>query len=486
MPSNFYQFVRRRCLFAVATVLALMAGLFLWDAAREQQLVISAGAFAALLSFLIPGGAILFLRQVRILEATSRKLEDQQADLAVKNEEIMAAVKGWRSSFDALEDAVWVLNMDRHIICANRATQQIFGKSVEEVVGQLCGQAVYDNLLPDCPFERMLTTGSRASVQLFRNNRWYEISVDPILGETGETIQAVLVAKDINGLKKAELQAANFAAIALERSRNEAERAELEARLGQSQKMEAIGQLAGGVAHDFNNLLTPIIVYADLLKRALANEETLLPKIDGIIKASHKARDLTQQLLSFGRKQVLQMQNVDLNEVVSACHSIIRRTLRENIDVRMQLSTTPGIIRADRSKIDQIILNLAINAQDAIAETGQVTLETSQIVIDDEYARRHPGMQTGRYVLLAFKDNGCGMSDEIMPHIFEPFFTTKQVGHGTGLGLANVYGTVKQHKGHIAVQSKVGVGTAFSMYFQLVDDAQNIIGQDAAPSLQRT
>lgn len=388
MPPQYFQLVRRRCIFAVSTLLALMAGLSLWDAAREQQLVISAGAFAALLSFLILGGAILFLRQVRRLEATSRKLEDQQADLAVKNEEIMAAVKEWRRS--------------------------------------------------------------------------------------------------INGLKKAELQAATFAAIALERSRNEAERAELEARLGQLQKMEALGQLAGGVAHDFNNLLTPIIVYADLLKRALANEETLLPKIDGIIKASHKAHDLTQQLLSFGRKQVLQMQNVDLNEVVSACHPIIRRTLRENIDVRMQLSTYPGIISADRSKIDQIILNLAINAQDAIAETGRVTLETSQIVIDDEYARRHPGMQTGRHVLLAFKDNGCGMSDEIMPHIFEPFFTTKQVGHGTGLGLAHVYGTVKQHKGYIAVQSEVGVGTTFSIYFPLVDGARNIIGQDAAHSLKRT
>lgn len=470
MPPQYYQLVRRRCIFAVSTVLALMAGLSLWDAAREQQLVISAGAIAALLSFLVLGGAILFLGQVRSLEATSRTL-DQQADPAVKNEEIMAAVKEWRRSFDALEDAVWVLDMDRHIIRANKATQQIFGTAIEEVIGQLCGQAVYDNLFPDCPFERMLTTGSRASVQLFRNGRWYEISLDPVFAESGEIVKAVLVARDINGLKKAELQAATFAAIALERSRNEAERAELEARLGQSQKMEAIGQLAGGVAHDFNNLLTPIIVYADLLKRALTNEEALLPKIEGIIKASHKARDLTQQLLSFDRKQVLQMQNVDLNEVVSAFHSIMRRTLRENIDVRMRLSTCPGIIRADRSKIDQIILNLAINARDAIAETGRVTLETGQIVIDDEYARLYPGMQTGRYVLLAFKDNGCGMSDEIMRHLFEPFFTTKQVGRGTGLGLANVYGIVRQHKGHIAVQSEVGVGTTFSIYFPLVDDA---------------
>jgi signal transduction histidine kinase len=273
-------------------------------------------------------------------------------------------------------------------------------------------------------------------------------------------------------------QAANFASIALERSQNEAERAELELQLGQSQKMEAIGHLAGGVAHDFNNLLTPIIVYADLLKRAMGDDEKLGPKVEGIIKAAHKARDLTQQLLGFGRKQVMQMQVVDLNEIISTFHSIMRRTLRESIEIDLRLSTAPAVIRADRSKIDQVLLNLAINAQDAIDGNGQVTVETGQVMIDDEYARLHAGMATGRYVLLAVKDTGSGMKEDVLRHIFEPFFTTKQVGQGTGLGLANVYGIVKQHKGYITAQSKVGTGTTFSLYFPLIDESPAPAAED--------
>ncbi len=276
-------------------------------------------------------------------------------------------------------------------------------------------------------------------------------------------------------------QAAAFAAIALERSRNEAERSRLELQLGQSQKMEAIGHLAGGVAHDFNNLLTPIIIYAELLKRTLSNEEKLLPQIDGIIKASQKARDLTQQLLSFGRNQIMQMQVVDLNEVISSFYSIVRRTLRESIDINLQLSSQAAIISADRSKLDQVVLNLAINAQDAIGETGKITIETGQVMIDDEYARLHPGMRVGDYILLAFKDDGCGMSDENLRHIFEPFFTTKQVGHGTGLGLANVYGIVKQHNGYIAAVSKLGGGTTFKIYFPMVNEQPVEVGDVAYP-----
>ena len=265
-------------------------------------------------------------------------------------------------------------------------------------------------------------------------------------------------------------QAASFAAIVLERDRNEAERTVLELQLWQSQKMEAVGHLAGGVAHDFNNLLTPIIVYAGLLKRALVSEDKLLPKIEGILKASQKASDLIQQLLGFSRKQVMQMQAIDLNEVISSFYSIMRRTVRESIDIDLQLSSQAAIISADRSKLDQVILNMAINAQDAISDAGKILIETGQVMIDDEYSRLHPGMRAGNYILLAFKDDGCGMSDETMQHIFEPFFTTKQVGHGTGLGLANVYGFVKQHNGYIAAFSAVGSGTTFNIYFPLVNE----------------
>jgi PAS domain S-box-containing protein len=264
-------------------------------------------------------------------------------------------------------------------------------------------------------------------------------------------------------------QAALFAGLAIERSRDEEQRQELESLLNQAQKMEAIGHLSGGIAHDFNNLLTPVIIYADMLKRSLPADEKMHHKVDGIIKASHKARDLTQQLLGFGRKQVMQMKIVDLNEIISSFSSIIRRTLRESIEIDLRLSPHALLIRADCSKMDQVVLNLAINAQDAIGETGRIIIETGQITIDDEYARLHPGMLVGAYAMLVFRDSGCGMSEETMKHIYEPFFSTKQVGHGTGLGLANVYGVIKQHNSFITVQSKIGSGTTFRIFFPLTE-----------------
>lgn len=271
-------------------------------------------------------------------------------------------------------------------------------------------------------------------------------------------------------------QASAFASIAIERSKGEAEKMELEHLLSQSQKMEAIGHLSGGIAHDFNNLLTPILVYAEMLKRTVADNEKAKSQLDGIIKASGKARDLTQQLLSFGRKQVMQMQVVDLNDIIMSFHQMVRRTLRENISLSLQLSSRPAVVRADSAKIEQVLLNLALNSQDAIAANGSISIETGHIMVDDEIARRNPGMESGRFVLLSCSDNGSGMTPETMTRIFEPFFSTKEIGHGTGLGLANVYGIVKQHKGYIMAVSTVGIGTTFKIYLPVCDEKPHVIG----------
>ncbi|MDD2856902.1 MAG: PAS domain S-box protein, partial [Desulfuromonadaceae bacterium] len=276
-------------------------------------------------------------------------------------------------------------------------------------------------------------------------------------------------------------QASAFTSIAIERSQGEAERLELEHLLSQSQKMEAIGHLSGGIAHDFNNLLTPILIYSEMLKRSISpDNEKAKSQLDGIVKASGKARDLTQQLLSFGRKQVMQMHVLDLNDVVMSFHSMLRRTLRENISISLQLSSQPVVVRADSSKLEQVLLNLVLNSQDAIAANGSISIETGQVLVDDEVARRHPGMEAGRFVLLSCTDNGCGMNSETMTRIFEPFFSTKEVGHGTGLGLANVYGIVKQHKGYIMALSNVGIGTTFKIYLPLCDEKPNGIHIDEA------
>lgn len=258
--------------------------------------------------------------------------------------------------------------------------------------------------------------------------------------------------------------AAHLASIAIGRVREEERRKQLEDQLRHIQKIEAIGQLAGGVAHDFNNLLTPILVYADLIKLHLPEDAPQVRKAEGILKAAHKARELTQKLLSFGRRQMLDIRPLDLNEVVGAFHDILRCTIRENIAIQMSLAHGGTAVMADRGQIEQILLNLAINAQDAIEGNGIISIESGHVLLDDEYARLHPGMRPGPHILLAVADTGCGMDDKTLSHIFEPFFTTKHVGHGTGLGLATVYGAVKQHEGHIAVSSRVGAGTTFTIY----------------------
>ena len=255
-----------------------------------------------------------------------------------------------------------------------------------------------------------------------------------------------------------------LASIAIERFRTEELRQKLESQLQHIQRVEAVGQLAGGIAHDFNNLLTPIIVYAEMIKSKLPADDPLGAKTDGIVNAAGKARELTRQLLSFGRKQMLNLQTIDLNEVVAKFHDILRRTIRENITISTRPAPGKVIIRADRGQIEQILLNLAVNAQDAMNGNGSIVMETGHVVLDNEYARRHAGMQPGQYALLAFTDSGSGMTDDILRHIFEPFFTTKQVGHGTGLGLATVYGIVKQHDGYIKVTSLPGRGATFTIY----------------------
>jgi len=254
-----------------------------------------------------------------------------------------------------------------------------------------------------------------------------------------------------------------------ERKEAEAEKQLLMQQLFQAQKIDSLGRLAGGIAHDFNNLLTPILGFAELLKREIPPDGQLYRRVDLIMQAADKAKVLVKQLLGFGRQQLLEMKTVDVNDVVRDFYEILRRTIRESIEINLSLCANPYGVRADANQLEQILMNLAVNAQDAIGDKGAIGIETAVVTLDAQYARQHAEVIPGEYLMLAVTDTGSGMDEETVSHIFEPFFTTKGIGQGTGLGLATIYGLVKQHQGHIWVYSEPGTGTAFKVFLPIVE-----------------
>ncbi|MFC1975367.1 GAF domain-containing protein [Chloroflexota bacterium] len=258
---------------------------------------------------------------------------------------------------------------------------------------------------------------------------------------------------------------------------------QLAEQLRQSQKMEAIGRLAGGMAHDFNNLLTVITGYSELLLHRHVSKDTPQYKsIEQIHKAGERATALTRQLLAFSRQQVIQPKVLDLNAIISDTHEMLRRLVSEDIDLSTTLDPVLGRIKADSGQIEQIILNLVVNACDAMPQGGKLTIKTANIDPDEAYAGQHLGLEPGPYVLLTISDTGIGMDEETQSHIFEPFFTTKETGKGTGLGLATVYGIVRQNKGYISTSSQPEQGTTFHVYLPRLDPTLAAISRDQKPA----
>jgi two-component system cell cycle sensor histidine kinase/response regulator CckA len=292
--------------------------------------------------------------------------------------------------------------------------------------------------------------GPRTFTVTCKNGTEKIINFIPVQLETGENLVAC---EDITELKRAE-----------------EEKAALQDQLRQSQKVEAIGRLAGGIAHDFNNLLTIIKGYSQLSCIELKEGDTLRGNIDEIQKAAERAASLTRQLLAFSRRQVMEMKVVDLNTLLRDLEKMLRRVIGEDIEMVIQTAGDLGGVRADVGQIEQVIMNLVVNAKDAMPSGGKLTIETANEELDESYARSHLDVKPSPYVMFSVSDTGMGMTPEVRDQIFEPFFTTKEKGKGTGLGLSTAYGIVKQSKGHIWVYSVQGRGTTFKIYLPRVDE----------------
>jgi two-component system cell cycle sensor histidine kinase/response regulator CckA len=278
-----------------------------------------------------------------------------------------------------------------------------------------------------------------------------EISLGPL--QTGDELLISSIVVDISARKKMEKQ------------------------LRLSQRMEAIGELAGGVAHDFNNLLAVILGCADIVLDALPAEHPAAKKIETIRQAGSSAADLTRQLLAFSRQQMLQPRVLDLKEVIDKIQVLLRRLIGENIEIRVSLEPSLGCVKADPGQIEQVLLNLCVNARDAMPKGGRLTIAVRNVVLDDSFRDERLMVVPGPYVMLTVEDTGCGMNRETQARIFDPFFTTKEVGKGTGMGLATVYGIVKQSGGYIWVYSEVGKGSVFKVYLPFVNESPQLTPQ---------
>lgn len=267
-----------------------------------------------------------------------------------------------------------------------------------------------------------------------------------------------------------------------ERKQSEEERLRLEAQLQQSQKMESIGRLVGGIAHDLNNLLSPILAYSEMILLNLKPADPRYEEAREIKRAAELARELIQRLLAFSRKQVLELKTINLGEVITEFERILRRTIREDIKIEIRVPSSSGLVRVDVGQIEQILLNLAVNAQEAMPAGGVLTIEVENVVLDEISASQYSVAAPGAYMMLSISDTGRGMDQVVLDRLFEPFFTTKEPGKGTGLGLPMVYGIVKQHAGHISVHSRPGHGTMVKIYLPRVKEKKPRIRRETPAS----
>jgi len=391
---------------------------------------------------------VLKQRLYRLPHVVKRALEEAAAEDALRESE-----ERYQLHFENVGDVIYTVDRDFRITSMSPSVERIIGYKPEELIGLRIGET---GLLPPEYHERAYSNTKRVLAGERVGPTEYEfiakdgtrviaeVSGAPIIKD-GKVIGGIDVARDIT------------------------EHRQLEDQFRQAQKMEAIGQLTGGIAHDFNNLLTAIIGHAQLALHTAEESSPIYKDLQEVEKAGQAAANLTRQLLAFSRKQVIRPQVMDINYELEGMKKLLQKLIREDIDLQIKPSPELRRIMADPSQVEQVIVNLVVNARDAMPGGGRIILETANSELDEDYANAHQGVKPGRYVMLAVSDTGCGMRKEVREHIFDPFFTTKPEGQGTGLGLSTVYGIAKQHGGNIWVYSEEGYGTTFKVYLPVAE-----------------
>jgi PAS domain S-box-containing protein len=356
---------------------------------------------------------------------------------------------------ESSDDAIISKSLDGTIQTWNGGAERMYEYSAVEAIGKPISIIFPDEQRDEIPMILNKVNGGEIlrnfeTIRARKDGKQIRIAltVSPIKDASGRIVGASAIGRDITQSKQ------------------------MEEMFRQAQKMEAVGRLAGGVAHDFNNLLSVIIGYSEMLLERAEIDGQVRKKCEEIKRAGDRAASLTRQLLAYSRQQVLEPRVLNINTCVTEMEKMLRRLIGEDIELRTSLDPTLACVKADPGQIEQVIMNLAVNARDAMPEGGKLFVETSNAELDEEYALRHPPFIVGRYVILAVTDTGVGMSQETKAHIFEPFFTTKELGKGTGLGLSTVYGVVKQSAGYIWFYSEPGQGSVFKIYLPRVDGSE--------------
>jgi PAS domain S-box-containing protein len=389
-------------------------------------------------------------RERRRAEEALRRAEEETRRM---DRELLESERKFRTAFEEAAVGMCLTSVDHRFLTVNRSFCTMLGYSSEELSAMDWIEVTHPLDREKCRVwsDRILAgeelSPSMEKRYLHRNGRivWGLVTKVLLRGDAGEPLYFVNQIQDVTELKNLENQ------------------------LRHSQKMEALGTLTGGIAHDFNNILTAIIGYGGLLEMNLEGTEPLGEYVGNILSAADRAATLTQSLLAFGRKQTLEQRVVDLNEVVGGVGKFLLRLLREDIELRTSLAPEVCMVLVDSGQIEQVLMNLATNARDAMPDGGRLAISTSVVDLGREFVATHGYGTPGRYALLTVSDNGRGMDEETRNRIFEPFFTTKEVGKGTGLGLSMAYGIVKSHLGYITCYSEPGGGTTFRVYLPLVD-----------------